>query len=246
MTEKNMSLVESVADDIIKLILDNHMQPGDRLPNEHALAERLKVGRSTVREAMKALRSRNILETRQGSGTYVSPKQGVPEDPLGLTLLGTDEKVGMELIEVRLIFEPEIAAMAAVNATEADIARLEAQCERVEELMRKREEYGEEDALFHTYISEASGNSILGTLVPIIMSSVKMCIQISEDAYWGSSLEWHRIVVENIRARDPHGAKWAMVNHLSTLRQGMLRKIEEKRSKMQEEWSDKSKKRFYE
>lgn len=226
MAEKNGSLVESVAEDIIKLILDNHMQPGDRLPNEHTLAEQLNVGRSTVREAMKALRSRNILETRQGSGTYVSPKQGVPEDPLGLTLLGTDDKVGMDLIEVRLIFEPEIAALAAVHATAEDIERIERQCERVEELMRKREDYGEEDALFHKYISDASGNVILGTLVPIIMSSVKMCIQISEDAYWENSLEWHRVVVESIKARDPHGAKWAMIHHLSTLRQGMKRSIE--------------------
>ena len=233
MTEKNVSLVESVAEDIIKLILDNRMQPGDRLPNEHALAEQLNVGRSTVREAMKALRSRNILETRQVSGTYVSHKQGIPEDPLGLTLLGTDDKVSMDLQEVRLIFEPEIAAMAAVNATEEDIERLEKQCDRLEELMRKREDYGEEDALFHKYISDASGNVILGTLVPIIMLSVRMCIRISEDAYWENSLEWHRIVVENIKARNPNGAKWAMINHLSTIHQGMKRAIEKRQNKPQ-------------
>ncbi len=228
MIEKNTSLVESVAEDIIKIIKENNMQPGDRLPNEHALAEQLDVGRSTVREAMKSLRSRNILETRQGSGTYVSPKQGVPEDPLGLTLLGSDEMVAKDLVEIRLLLEPEIAAMAAVHATEDEIARLEQQCEAVEEMMRKGEDYADGDVLLHKYISEASGNSVLSTLVPIIMTSVSMCIKVTEDKYWTSSLEWHRAVVDSIKARNPQAAKWAMVNHLNTLYRGITRKISEK------------------
>ncbi|MCI8513701.1 MAG: FadR family transcriptional regulator [Lachnospiraceae bacterium] len=222
MEGKAASLVESVADDIIRLILENQMKPGDRLPNEHALAELLRVGRSTVREAVKTLRSRNILETRQGSGTYVSSKQGVPIDPLGLTLLGTGDEVARDLMDVRLILEPEIAAMAAVRATEEEIDRMSRQCGAVEELIRNQEDYGEADALLHRYIAEASGNVIVGVLIPIIMSSVSMCIQITGDEYRDFSIEWHRFIVESIRGRDPQGARWAMVNHLSTNRQGIL------------------------
>lgn len=224
---KNTSLVEAVANDIIQLILDNQMQPGDRLPNEYALAERLNVGRSTVREAIKALRSRNILETRQGAGTFVSPKQGVPVDPLGLTLLGTGDRVALDLIDVRLILEPEIAAMAAVTATEEEIARLERQCELVEQKMQAGLDYSEEDAVLHEYIGKASGNVIVGTLVPIMLSSVAMCVRITEDEYRSSSMKWHRIVVDCIRDRDPNGARWGMVNHLSTIRQGMRKKLQE-------------------
>jgi GntR family transcriptional repressor for pyruvate dehydrogenase complex len=188
MEGKAASLVESVADDIIRLILENHMQPGDRLPNEYALAEQLQVGRSTIREAMKTLRSRNILETRQGSGTYVSPKQGVPVDPLGLTLLGTGDEVARDLVDVRLILEPEIAAMAATRATEEEIEKMSEQCRAVERIMQNNEDYADADALLHRYIAEASGNVIVSILIPIIMSSVSMCIKVTENEFKASSM----------------------------------------------------------
>ena len=71
---------EIASDKIIKLIVDDNLKIGDRLPNEYELADKLGVGRSTVREAIKALVSRNILEINRGSGTFI--KCGVAEDPL--------------------------------------------------------------------------------------------------------------------------------------------------------------------
>ena len=84
MKGKTKPLPQIAAEDIIDLIKSNRLEPGDRLQNEYELAKLLNVGRSTVREAIRILVSRNILEVRQGAGTFVSYKNGIPEDPLGL------------------------------------------------------------------------------------------------------------------------------------------------------------------
>ena len=77
MPEKNKSLGEQVSEQITKLIIENHWDVGDRLPSEYELARMLGVGRSTVREAIRALVSRNVLEVRRGAGTFISKKCGV-------------------------------------------------------------------------------------------------------------------------------------------------------------------------
>lgn len=83
--EKN--LPSKISEDIIALILEEKLQPGDRLPNESILCDRLNAGRSSIREAMKLLASRNIVTIRQGSGTYVASTPGMVEDPLGFTFI---------------------------------------------------------------------------------------------------------------------------------------------------------------
>ena len=84
------SRVDLAVDQIIQVILDRDMKAGDKLPNEYDLARELGVGRSTVREAITRFVDSNIITARQGAGTFVSEKNGVPEDPLGLTF-GMDE-----------------------------------------------------------------------------------------------------------------------------------------------------------
>ncbi|WP_153048857.1 GntR family transcriptional regulator, partial [Streptococcus suis] len=94
-------------------------------PNEYELAQDLEVGRSTVREAVRSLATRNILEVRQGSGTYISSKKGVSEDPLGFSLVRDRVKLTTDLFEVRYLLEPRIAERVAQFASDEDIARLE-------------------------------------------------------------------------------------------------------------------------
>lgn len=84
---KEKSLSRKIADDIISFILEENLHPGDKLPNEAILCERLNVGRSSLREAMRALVSRNIVTIQQGSGTYVASSTGVADDPLGLSFI---------------------------------------------------------------------------------------------------------------------------------------------------------------
>ena len=102
------SLPKKIAEDIIAFILEENLQPGDKLPNETVLCERLNVGRSSLREAMRALASRNIVTIRQGSGTYVASSTGVINDPLGLNFIKNKQKLIHDLMEIRFLLEPSI------------------------------------------------------------------------------------------------------------------------------------------
>ena len=114
---KNTLLAEQVQEQLYDYITAHSMKPGDKLPNEFKLAEQFGVGRSTVREAVKLLVSRNVLETRRGSGTYVKDLIPADMDPLNLRSVQDKVALAMDLVDLRLILEPEIAAKNAQVAT---------------------------------------------------------------------------------------------------------------------------------
>ncbi|MDR1018288.1 MAG: GntR family transcriptional regulator, partial [Lachnospiraceae bacterium] len=117
---KNL-LGPKVEDELMKYILQKPIKVGEKIPNEFQLAELFGVGRSTIREAVKGLVSRDILEIRRGAGTYVIRTIDSKFDPLGLGELQDKYKLSLELFEVRLMIEPEIAALAAINATDREL-----------------------------------------------------------------------------------------------------------------------------
>lgn len=216
------SLSASVEERIIQIIKDNELKPGDRLDNEYELAQRLGVGRGTVREAIKALVSRNVLVVRQGSGTFVSPRQGVPDDPLGLTFAKQDRQLALDLLDVRLILEPEIAALAAIKATEGDQKRIESQCDKVEKLILSERDYRREDVALHRLIAQASQNQVITTLVPVIHSSATLNIDLTRNELKENTIRYHRELIRAIRRRDPQGARFAMIQHLAENRRYIL------------------------
>ena len=113
MGTQTKTLAEQVADGIMNLIQETPYKAGDKLPTEKELCERTGAGRNTVREALKILASRNVLEIRQGAGTFVSEKQGIPDDPLGFSMVNDHVKLTKDLLQVRIMLEPQIAALAA-------------------------------------------------------------------------------------------------------------------------------------
>ena len=115
---KNKMLSQSVADSILSMItIEKRFSVGDKLPNEIELSEELNVSRTTLREAIRILVAYNILEIRRGKGTYVTEK--VLEQPQDLERLSTVKVNAKDLYEMRLIFEPEAAYLAAVRGTDA-------------------------------------------------------------------------------------------------------------------------------
>lgn len=220
---------DEVSNEIIQLILDNEMGPGDKLPNETELAKSLGVGRSTLREAVRKLESRNIVETRQGSGTYISSKNGVPDDPLGLTMMyGMDGSVelAIALIDARIILEPEIAAMAASNITEKqkqELIRLDREVSRsisrFDEGEYSYSEHLESEGRYHGFIAECSGNGVLQNLVPIITSSIRMAVTSWDEDLRRHAIQQHGVITSAICRRDPIGARSAMISHLLNSRE---------------------------
>lgn len=208
------SLPQKIADDIIALILEENLQPGDKLPNESVLCQKLNAGRSSVREAMKLLASRNIVSIRQGSGTYVASSPGVVEDPLGLTFIGDKKKLVHDLMEVRFLLEPSIAAMAALHADSQDRKKIIALCDEVEVLLNQHKNHTQKDIEFHTAIALSSKNVIVPRLIPVINSSISLFVETAENRLSSETIESHREIAQAIKNGDPLKAQDAMYLHL--------------------------------
>lgn len=232
MSKENSSgkpLVEMVEESLLQYIIDNDMQVGDKIPNEFVLAESLGVSRSTIREAVKLLVSRNILVIRRGAGTFISDKKGITEDPLGLSFVNDKYALAMDLLNVRIILEPEIASMAAINATDEEIEKIMEQCNKVEELYERGEDHGREDVRLHEMIAHCSRNLVIEKLIPIINTSVVVFADITKRKLKNETLTTHREIAEAIKAHDPNTAKYAMMMHLIYNRQMIASLIKEQK-----------------
>ncbi|RII35974.1 FadR family transcriptional regulator [Clostridium chromiireducens] len=207
-------LGEQISERIIQLIIENDWKAGDKLPNEYELADKLDVGRSTIREAIKALVSRNILEIRRGAGTFISEKGGVADDPLGLTFVKDKYKLALDLLEVRFMIEPSIASIAAVKATNEEIEKMSSLYDEIDELILKKQPYLEKDIEFHAAIAKSSKNLVVGNLIPIINRSIAIFIDITNQKLRTETMETHREILNAIKNHDANGARDAMFLHL--------------------------------
>lgn len=214
MGTQTKTLAEQVADGIMNLIQETPYKAGDKLPTEKELCERTGAGRNTVREALKILASRNVLEIRQGAGTFVSEKQGIPDDPLGFSMVNDHVKLTKDLLQVRIMLEPQIAALAAQCANEHEIKELEEILEEMEAAMKKREDYSELDTKFHTKIAQCTHNIVMENLLPVIGKGVAVfareVAQTEYDRTWIS----HRKIFCYIRDHKPFEAEMEMQYHL--------------------------------
>lgn len=212
--EDKPSAVERAMEQIIRYLMEEGLGDGERLPNERELAERLGVGRSTLREALQRLTTRNVLEVRRGVGTFVSYKHGVADDPLGFTLIRDKERLARDLLEFRILIEPRAAALAALHATDTDIAELDFLCSSVDDLIRSGEPHLERDQEFHTCIARCGGNIIMPKLLPIIHGAIGLFIAETGGQLRDETIRTHRAIFNAIRAHDPVAANDAMYLHL--------------------------------
>ena len=212
---------------LMRYIQEEPIPVGEKIPNEFELAEKFGVGRSTIREAVKGLVSQGMLEVRRGSGTYVISAYPAEEDPLGLGRYDDKYQLALELFDVRLMIEPEIAAYAAMNATEGDVEELRRLCNEVEEIYRSGENHVRKDIELHTAIARCSKNRVVEILVPLIDSAVHTFANVTHRELMEETIETHRAVVDAIERHDQVGARCAMVMHLTYNRQMIVRMLEQ-------------------
>ena len=224
-------LGDQIEDELMKYILDDSLEIGQRIPNEFELAEMFGVGRSTVREAVKGLVSRGVLEVRRGSGTYVVSTNSHREDPLGLDQIKDKYRLALELFEVRLMIEPEIAAIACKNATEKELKILKQLCEETERLYISGADHINKDIEFHTCIARCSKNQVVELLVPVINTAVLTFANVTHRLLMEETISTHRDITEAILKRDSVGAKCAMIMHLTYNRQAIRKILEERETK---------------
>lgn len=208
------TLAQTAADQLIAYIKDAGLTPGSKLPTESQLAEHLKVGRNTIREALRILLSRNIVEIRQGSGIYLSEKNGVSDDPFGFSMITDTRKLTEDLMQVRLILEPKIAAIAADCRTEDDLRELERILLEMEEQIHARKDYSALDASFHEAVAKSTHNQFMGQLIPVITHGVDLYAKTVETTEYIMTEKIHRRIFEAIRDQKATEAEQAMHYHL--------------------------------
>lgn len=212
---KNKMLSQSVADNILSMITtEKRFSVGDKLPNEMELSEELNVSRTTLREAIRILVAYNVLEVRRGKGTYVTEK--VLEQPQDLEQLSAVKANAKDLYEMRLIFEPEAAYLAAVRGTDAEIKRILDYGKRIEEEIRNGRDRTEEERSFHKAIAQATHNAFMNKLMPILYQAISKGVVLSEQSEKArnDTLGDHRLIMEFLEQRNAEGAKNAMRIHI--------------------------------
>lgn len=225
--EEVRSLAQLTADRITEYILKHDFKEGAKLPSEGELGSLLEVSRTTLREAVRMLTSRNILEVRHGSGIFISKNTGISDDPLGFAFVRDKEKLVADLLEFRMLVEPRIAARAAQNATEEQAVQLSSLADAVEEQYALGLSHTQEDTAFHAKLGELSGSVVFPNLAPIIFRAISMFIDVTSARLKEETISSHRDIVNAVRKHDPLAAEDAMYLHLIYNRNRLERNREE-------------------
>jgi GntR family transcriptional regulator, transcriptional repressor for pyruvate dehydrogenase complex len=211
-------LSDKVAEMMLETILSHRLKVGDRLPSERELGEQFGVSRTVVREAVRALVAKGVIEVRSGSGLRVAAVDAAAvSESMSLFLRGGD--IDFERVhEVRRLLEVHIAGLAAERATDEDIAQLAAVHERMRRETGDVEAAARDDLEFHRGIARATHNDLYLLLLDSIGSAL---IDIRRENLGSGSapatLDQHERVLERIAAHDEVGARAAMSDHLDAV-----------------------------
>ncbi len=201
------------------LIARGVLRPGVRLPAERELARRFGVSRSSLRHALKVLDIMGVLTQRVGDGTYLTNSAArILSEPLEFLVL-LDGISMFDLLETRLIVEPELAARAADRATSENLAALRQSLEAMKK-ERRHEPLIEQDLAFHQAIFRASGNVLCDRLFSLIHRAMAASMSVTSQLVdWDHTLGFHRPIYEAIDRRDAEGARRKMIEHLMDARE---------------------------
>ncbi|MGR4010217.1 FadR/GntR family transcriptional regulator [Leucobacter sp. 1207-22] len=211
-----LSLPDRLSVDIERLILDGKLAPGDRLPPERELAEHLGVSRVSIREALRELENRGLIDRKPGRGTIVlSPGEQSPmAESIGTAVNAAEAEI-RDIMELRAILEPPIARLTAGRAKSRDVAQLRELVEAMEK-ETSNERYAELDRAFHQTIAQYTHNPLLALineqLAQQIAPSRAKRYQTSERR--NASSRAHRLIFEAIEAGNGEAAEQAARDHV--------------------------------
>ena len=217
----------SVADQIKEMILQGHLQPGDRLPSERDFAETFGVSRATIREALRSLSAIGMISIRQGDGSFVEQFkiEGLLEPLATLFQLDGAEDELESFSEVRERLEVEMVALAAERASETDIENINRALEAMVEEVRSGGIGDVADADFHLAIAKSCKNPLLVKLMEVVANLMKCTYQASRKQLFldqkslAEIYNTHHDVLKAIETRNPKEAKKRMRNHLRQVNQ---------------------------
>jgi GntR family transcriptional repressor for pyruvate dehydrogenase complex len=216
---KKTRVAEEVADRIRVLILDGTFPQGQPLPSERVLTEQFGVSRGSIRDALRMLETIGLIETQHGRGTF--PRELTVDRlvaPLA-SMMTYQHDLQDELMDVRRMFEPAVARVAATRATDEDFADLQ----RILDTQRRKLKTGRsaivEDTAFHAALARSTRNrvivSLMATLNDLLVDSRTLTLR--QKGRPAKSIEGHEAVVAALRRRDAEGAARAMSNHIDQI-----------------------------
>lgn len=225
---RNGRLSEQVIHEIQVLISESYAAPGSRLPKEAELAEQFQVSRIVIREAMKILEDRGVVEVKAGRGTFtVAPKPDRVKESL-LWLFRDQPLPTLEdmesLLELRQVLEETSASLAAVRATEEDLREIQSALEDMARDNGNPDANISADLRFHRAVMRAAHNSYLEMVLDPVMSVYLQQIKLTNS--FNPGLAMHNHIFEQIRARNAVGARQAV-------RRLMKRTLEDSRRTLQ-------------
>jgi len=223
-----MALTDEAIDKIKRMITSGELGPGDRLPKEADLAERLGLSRNSLREAVKALSMIRVLDVRQGDGTYVtSLEPDLLLDALSFVVDFHRDDTVLQILEVRRILEPAATALAAQRMQEADVDKLQAVLDDLSSATTI-EALVANDLEFHRLIAAGAGNAVLYSLIEGLSgptTRARIWRGLTQEGAVARTREQHQSILDAVAARQPELARsWAMI-HIAGVEEWLRRAL---------------------
>ena len=211
-----MALTDEAIGKIKSMITSGELGPGDRLPKEGDLAQRLGLSRNSLREAVKALSIIRVLDVRQGDGTYVTSL--APQlllDTLGFVVDFHQDDTVLEFLEIRRILEPAATALAAQRMNAEDVAKLQAVLDGLGDTLDVKALVAN-DLEFHRLVAVGSGNTVLCSLLEGLSgptTRARIWRGVTQEGAVARTREQHQAIVDAIASGQPDLARsWATVH----------------------------------
>lgn len=216
------NLYEQIADTLEQAIVhsDNTSQ---KLPSEQELSNRFSVSRTVIREALKVLKERGLIEARNGEGSYISKPDTHTISNAVNRLIQMDNINNEDIHGIRIILETAAVRLATIHAAQEDIEHLEETVKQMSVHPLPAEKRIKIDSEFHKTIAHASGNKLLETFVEVMTSLLReyMIKGFPGPSSIKNVINYHKKIIEAIKNRNPEDAEEAIRNHLTSARENV-------------------------
>ncbi|MDQ0338115.1 DNA-binding FadR family transcriptional regulator [Caldalkalibacillus uzonensis] len=213
---KRKTLSEEVIDQVIQLLIDGTLKPGDKLPSEIELAEMLSVSRPVLREAMSSLGSLGVIDRKTRGGTYFAQK--ISSRPFSIMLALSAGNI-VEIVESRMALELGLVALAAEDITDDELEKLKL---TITEMANDREDYSKYDREFHRIIALSGSRTIFEGMVDAILTAFDRTISELKEKEHSVTLEHHKKIYQALKERSPIEAFRHMYTHMDFVRKRIL------------------------
>jgi len=224
-------LYESVIEQIMNLIKNNELKPGDKLPPERELAEKFSISRGSLREAFRVLESKGLIKSKPGGGRFIREIKKDAFIDTKNVILNLEKSSILELLEAREIFEVKIVKFAAERATAEEVKVIEEAFSRVSEEGRTEDEDAEDekkiesDTEFHLAIAGASHNFVFVNIIKLHLDLLRDIREKTQQIPGRREERWreHQAILQAIKEGDSKKAGEAMLKHLRNVREVLVK-----------------------